>query len=382
LFVTVRVGIPASVLAVLAILAVASSAGAARRVPHGFMGMHWSYEAAALPADVQDFQWDLMASSGVESVRTDFNWEHSQKRRGQPVDFSQTDALVRRAALHNVELLPVVNEAPRWARAYKRRVKSPPRRNSDYASYLAALVERYGPSGSFWADNPTLPKRPLRQWQIWNEPHLRPYWNAPSRSRWGYPSGYGRLLRSAYRAIKVRDPRAKVVLAGITQRAWEEIDELYALGRIKGAFDVAALQIFPQTVRRSVLATRLFRQALAVRGDRGKPIYLTEISWPASRGRTPRVRYLAHETSRSMASKLATAYGRLARNHRALGLQRVYWYTWVTRYGRGGSVFNYSGLQQYQNGEFKAQPALGAFQHVAWKLEGCKKDSTGVCRGR
>jgi hypothetical protein len=370
----------ALLLALLVTLVAAAPAGAARSVPHGFMGMHWSYEAASLPADVQDFQWDLMAASGVESVRTDVSWADTQAERGQPVDFTRTDALVRRAVLRNIELLPVLHETPRWARAFPRRVKSPPRRNSDYASYLAALVERYGPNGSFWVANPALPKRPLRQWQIWNEPHLRPYWNAPARSRWAYPAGYGRLLRSAYRAIKIRDRGAKVVLAGITQRAWEEIDELYALGRIKGAFDVAALQIFPQTVRRSVLATKLFRQALNSRGDRRKPIYLTEISWPASRGRTPRIKYLAHETSRSMAVKLANAYSALARNHRALRLQRVYWFTWATPYGRGGSVFNYAGLQQYRHGEFKAQPALGAFQRVARKLEGCEKDSTGNCR--
>jgi hypothetical protein len=375
LFVTVRI----LLLAVLATLVAAAPASAARSVPHGFVGVHWSYEVAGAPAAAQDVQWDLMAASGVESVRTDFSWASAQRRRGEPFDLSQTDALVRRAALRNIELLPVVHEAPRWARAYKRRPKSPPRRNAHYASYVAALVERYGPSGSFWTDNPTLPKRPLRQWQIWNEPHLRLYWDAPERSRWGYPAGYGRLLRSAYRAVKVRDRGAKVVLAGITQRAWEEIDELYARGRIKRAFDVAALQIFPQTVRRSVLATKLFRRALAANGDRRKPIYLTEISWPASKGHTPRIKYLAHETSRSMAAKLATAYARLARRRRALRLERVYWYTWATPYGRGGSVFNYSGLQRYRNGKFTAQPALGAFQRVARKLEGCRKDATGRC---
>jgi hypothetical protein len=375
LFVTVRV----LVLAILATLALAAPAGAARSVPHGFVGVHWSHELASAPADAQDAQWDVMASSGIESVRADFSWPGMQDGRGEPLDFSRSDALVRRATLRNVSLLPVVNEAPRWASAYKRRVKSPPRLNSDYASFIAGLVERYGPSGSFWVENPTLPKRPLREWQIWNEPHLRSYWDAPEKSRWGYPAGYGKLLRSAYRAVKVRDPGAKVVLAGITQRAWEEIEELYAVGRIKGAFDVAALQIFPQTVRRSVLATKLFREALRARGDRRKPIYLTEISWPASRGRTPRVRWLAHETSRSMAAKLATAYGRLAKNRRALGLQRVYWFTWATRYGRGGSVFNYAGLQEYRDGKFTAQPALGALQRVARTLQGCAKDATGNC---
>jgi hypothetical protein len=378
LFVTVRAGIPALV-AVLAILALAAPAGAARKVPHGFIGVHWSHELAGLEADAQDAQWDVMASSGVESVRTDFSWPGMQGGRGEALDFSRSDALVRRATLRNVRLLPVVNEAPRWARAYARREKSPPRRNSDYASFIAGLVERYGPNGSFWTDNPALPKRPLREWQIWNEPHLRTYWDAPAKSRWAYPAGYGKLLRSAYRAVKVRDPGANVVLAGITQRAWEEIEELYARGRIKGAFDVAALQIFPQTVRRSVLATKLFRQALRRRRDGRKPIYLTEISWPASKGRTPRVRWLAHETSRSMAAKLATAYGRLAKNRRALGLKRVYWFTWATRYGRGGSVFNYAGLQQLRDGKFTAQPALGALQQVARTLEGCRKDVAGNC---
>jgi hypothetical protein len=376
LFVTVRVFL----LAVLATLVAAAPAGAARSVPHGFAGVHWSYEMASAPADVQDGQWDTMATSGVESVRADFSWPGMQGGRDEPIDFTRSDALVRRAALRNIELLPVVNEAPRWARAYKRREKSPPRLNSDYASFIAALVERYGPSGSYWTEHPEVPKRPVRDWQIWNEPHLRTYWNAPLKSRWGYPAGYGRLLRSAYRAVKVRDPGANVVLAGITQRAWEQIEELYRGGHIKGRFDVAALQIFPQTVRRSVLATKLFRRALRARGDGRKPIYLTEISWPASKGRTPKVKYLAHETSRSMASKLAGAYTQLAKNSRSLRLERVYWFTWASRYGRGGSVFNYAGLLQYRNGEFKPQPALAAFQRVSRRLEGCRKDATGNCR--
>jgi hypothetical protein len=366
--------------ALLLLLVAAPSASAARSVPFGFAGVHYSFELASAPAEAQDAQWDLMAESGVESVRTDFSWSISQGSRGAPIDFTRSDAVVTRAAQRNIALLPVVNEAPPWARAYRSRPKSPPRLESDYARYIAALVTRYGPGGTFWTENPNLPRRPVREWQVWNEPHLRSYWNAPERSRWGYPAGYGKLLRTAYRAVKTRDRGAKVVLAGITQRAWEELEELYAGGRIKGYFDVAALQIFPQTVRRSVIATQLFRQALAKRGDRRKPIYLTELSWPASKGRTPRVRYLAHETSRSMAAKLSTAYGQLARRRRSLGLARVYWFTWATPYGRGGSVFNYSGLQEYRNGRFRAQPALGAFQRITRKLEGCRKTKIGTCR--
>ena len=368
----------ALLLAALATLAVAPAASA--RVNWGFMGVHWSHEPASASQAAQDVQWDVMASSGVEAVRADFSWPAMQRGRGEPIDFSGTDALVKRAAIRNIDLLPVITAAPAWARAYPRRDKSPPKNPADYAIFLAALVDRYGPSGSFWADDPTVPRRPLREWQIWNEPHLTSYWDTPAKSRWAYPRGYGRLLDKAWTAIKVRDPGAKVVLAGITQRAWEEIEELYRVGRIKGSFDVAALQIFPLTVHRAVVATRLFRQALRKRRDGRKPIYLTEISWPASKGRTPKVRYLAHETDGSMAAKLETAYAELARQRRSLGLRRVFWFTWATRYGRGGSVFNYPGLQQYRGGDFTAKKALGAYQRAARRLQGCTKDDTGVCR--
>ena len=138
------------------------------------------------PDDAQDYQWALMAESGVESIRTDFNWIAAQPVRNRPIDFGRFDALVRRAALRaRIELLPVVNEAPRWARAYPLGLKSPPRNPADYARYLGALVERYGPNGTFWVENPTVPKRPVREWQIWNEPHLRLYWDARERSEYG-----------------------------------------------------------------------------------------------------------------------------------------------------------------------------------------------------
>ena len=41
------------------------------------------------------------------------------------------------------------------------------------------LQKRYGPRGSWWQDHPDVPKRPIRTWQIWNEPHLRFQWGNP-----------------------------------------------------------------------------------------------------------------------------------------------------------------------------------------------------------
>jgi hypothetical protein len=369
-----------AVAAALAVLLLAAPvAGAARTVPQGFFGVMWDQEVTRAADDVQDAQWDLMASSGVESVRTVFNWAAAQPSRGGEISFAQTDPVVRRAATRNVAVLPVVFYAPAWARAYRNRFTSPPRNRSDYVTYLAALIDRYGPEGTFWTENPGLPKHPVREWQIWNEPHLPQYWDAPERGRYGYAKNYPLLLRASYNIVKTLDPRAKVVMAGLTQRAWEEIEILYRKG-IKRYFDVAALQIFPQTVRRSVKATALFRKAMRARRDGRKPIYVTEITWPASKGSTRGIDFQRQETPRGMASKLAGMYKRMAARRRALGVTKVFWYTWASPYGRGGSIFNYAGLLRFDHSTFDPQPALAAYQRSARRYQGCQKSVTGVCR--
>jgi hypothetical protein len=371
----------ALVLAALVVLLVAAPAApAARTVPQGFFGVMYDHGIEKAPDDAQDSQWDQMAASGVETVRTVFDWGEAQPSgRGSDFDFERTDGVVRRAALRNMDVLPVVFYTPRWARAYRNRFTSPPKSRSDYVTYLAALVERYGPEGTFWTEHPELPKHPLREWQIWNEPHLPAYWDAPEKGPYGYTRAYPLLLRASYNIVKSLDPGAKIVLGGITQRAWEEIEVLYQRG-IKRYFDVAALQIFPQTVRRSVKATELFRDAMKRRRDGRKPIYLTEITWPASKGKTDPIKYQAQDTPRGMAAKLSHMYAKMVGRRRALGVGKVFWYTWSSPYGRGGSNFHYTGLVRYDNNVFTAQPALGSYQRSARRFEGCTKTALGVCQ--
>ena len=370
----------AVVAALAALLVAAPLAEAARTVPQGFYGVMYDHGIIRAASDVQDGQWDLMASSGVESVRTVFNWADAQPDgRGSAFNFGATDALVRRASLRNISVLPIVFYAPPWARAYRGRFTSPPKDRSDYVTYLAALVERYGPDGSFWTENPDVPKLPLREWQIWNEPHLPAYWDAPEKGRYGYARAYPPLLRASYNIVKTLDPGAKIVMAGLTQRAWEELELLYQRG-VKPYFDIAALQIFPQTVKRSVKATQLYRDAMRRRGDGRKPIYVTEITWPASKGRTQGIKYQRQETPRGMATKLTQMYRAMAQRRRALGVSKVFWYTWSSPYGRGGSIFDYAGLMRFDNQSFEPQPALNAYQRSALRYQGCQKTATGVCQ--
>jgi hypothetical protein len=73
-------------------------------------------------------------------------------------------------------------------------------------------------------------------------------------------------------------------------------------------------------------------------------------------------------------------YSAMVARRRQLGLGKVFWYTWASPYGRGGSIFNYAGLQRFDDRSFQAQPALSAYQRSARRFQGCQKSATGVCQ--
>jgi hypothetical protein len=86
----------------------------------------------------------------------------------------------------------------------------PPAESAAYARYAVALIDRYGPKGSFWADHPDVPRRPIRSWQVWREPNIPAFWGGRPD-----PRAYGELLRTAAAAIRAADPNAEVVTAGL-----------------------------------------------------------------------------------------------------------------------------------------------------------------------
>jgi hypothetical protein len=367
-------GVRLALFAVMLVLVV-PAAVAARSVPQGFYGMVYDGAATSAPASVQDAQFARMASAGVESVRTVFSWADAQPVQGGPIDFSHTDQVVGEAVAHGIDLLPVVIYAPGWARRDSNLFASPPAQVSDYTAYLQALVARYGPGGSFWAEHPELPARPLRTWQVWNEPQLRYQWNAP-----GFAKDYGALLRASYKALKAADPGCTVVLAGATNLSWQIIAQLYKQGRIHGSFDVVAVHPYTATPAHVARIIELVRGVMRAHGDARVPIWVTELGFPASKGRV-RSKNTLQTTPRAAASRLTKTYSLLAherRNPRLL-VGRVYWYTWASSY-RGPDIFNFSGLYRFSGGSFKPQLQLSAYVRSARAHEGCVKASSGLCR--
>jgi Beta-galactosidase len=375
----VRLALPVVLLALL----LPAAAASARSVPQGFYGVVYDGAATAAAPAVQDAQFAQMARAGVESVRTVFSWAAAQPVQGGPFDFTASDQLVALAARHGMSLLPIVIYTPEWARLDPHSAASPPADPSAYAQYLAALAARYGSSGTFWAEHPELPRRPVLYWQVWNEPHLTLYWDAPD-----WQKGYGVLLRDAHAALRQADPRARVVLAGLTGTSWDALQSLYSRGNVKGAFDVAALQTYTGTPAHLLLAVHLFRAVLARHGAARMPLWLTEMGWPAAKGRVkvPSYQRTIATTDAGMGRRLTAGYNVIARNRRSPRalVSRAYWYTWSSPYVRssdvGTGIFRFAGLERFDGGAFAKKPAFAAYVKSARAHEGCAKTSTGGCR--
>ena len=364
---------------ILLMLLAAGPAGAAKRsVPQAFYGVNWDSEISEnAPAALEDQEWARMARSGVEATRTNFLWRTAQPEPGGPIDFTRTDRLVTLATRHGIELLPIVILAPPWARLNGADF-SPPRDPEEYAAYLTALVRRYGPQGSFWGEHPELKKRPLRRWQMWNEPHLGFQWTDGENE--DYAPAYGALLRASYRAVHAADKGAKVVLGGLSNFSWRYLEHLYARGGIRGYYDIAAVHPYTRSASGVVEIAKRFRRVMVKRGDGRKPLWITELGLPASRGREDSKSVL-QTTDKGMASFLIGSYANVARTRRSrsVGVSRVYWYTWASVYCC--EIFRYTGLLAYDNrSATKARPAHKAYVRSARRAQGCVKNSSGACR--
>lgn len=372
-------------LAVLAsVLVCATGASAStRKVPTGFFGTNWDRSVTyASDAKTRSRQWHDMATSGVESARTPFEWYVAQPDPGGPFDFRRTDNRVGLAAAHGIELLPVVIAAPPWARQGID-AEAPPRDPKEYCDYLRALIGRYGPNGTFWTLHPELPVRPIRIWQIWNEVSENYQWTIKKGADWA--PGYGQLLRAAYDAIKAADPGAKVVLAGFPNRSWDHLEHLYQKGNIKGKFDIAAVHPFTAKAKGVVTIVKRFKAVMRSHGDGTKPLWATEIALPAARGKFKQKTSLK-TTNSGMAKFLPQAYSALiaARKREATRVERAYWYTWASSYTQRDELFDYTGLLAYNRRHdtdtLKVRPALAAYRKSALAAEGCKKTAAAVCR--
>jgi hypothetical protein len=375
---------PALLFALL--IAVALPAGASARVPQGFVGMMIDGPLFPVTEPGIDIsrQMDKMVSSGVESVRVVFDWQATQPYEhwadvppadaaqftdvgGVPTKFGQLDELVGLAAQHGLRVLPVVIYTPAWdAAPHPPTAFATPRRTGPYAAFVAALVQRYGPHGTFWSRG--APRVPLRMWQIWNEPNISTFW--PPRP---FAPSYVALLRAAHTAIKRADPGAKVVLAGLPNFSWVQLGVIYRVHGARRQFDVAAVHPYTAKPQGVITILNRVRNVMDRAGDTHKPILADEVSWPSSLGKVANGGgFDIATTEAGQARKIAALLPLLGLNRARLNLLGFDYYTWAGTERRDGLAFGFAGLFRFSAGSFVAKPAFFTFRRSALALEGCK----------
>ena len=310
-------------------------------------------EGAPLAAEVR-----AMEASGVTALRAPFYWWTAQPAKGPPT-FAATDPLVEAVSRAGIELLPIAMGTPAWAARHPRLGNSPPAGTKAYAAFMTALIGRYGPSGSFWTEHPDVPKLPIRQWQLWNEPDHTHYWSDQP-----YARDYVTLARAARKAIKQADPGARVVMGGFADRSWESIAAVYRAGA-KGVFDVVAIHPYTFEVRNVMRIVEYARRALRKAGDGERPLWLTEVTW--SSGKRPGHPPAPFETTPAdQAARLAQALPLLIRERRKLGVERIFWENWLSRDSNRANPFDFSGLRVlHPDGTVTEKPAFAEFKRIA-----------------
>jgi hypothetical protein len=253
--------------------------------------------------------------------------------------------------------------APRWAAVDPASAASPPQPGK-YAGFLRTLIQRYGPDGAFWAAHPGVAALPIRDWQVWNEPPSKGFW-----SKQPFAKRYVDLLKAARFAIKLTDPGARVVLAGLTWRSWEDIAKIYKAGG-QGLFDAVSLHPYTKRPVDVVAIIQAVRKVMAANGDGALPVLVTELSWPSAKGRS-RDHYGYEVTPAEQAARIREVLPLLARARTRLRLERVYWFSWLSS-DTGRYTFDYSGLRTIRGTTIRDKPGLAAFRSGALALEGCR----------
>jgi hypothetical protein len=232
------------------------------------------------------------AKSGAKWVREMFDWSMIEPQSGQ-YDFSNYDTLMTLASQSGVHVLAQMFTTPSWAGASPTTIPDDP---SAFASFVAAVVARYGPHGSFWTSHPELTKDPIETFELWNEP----YYDNGNNGDYN-PGRYARLVKAATTAGRAADPSAKFLLAAENQCAYVNgtwvwwVDALYqAVPDLNSYFDGVAVHPYGTDFSNLTYPTpgqaydgydqirrvESIHVEFANHGAADKPFWITEVGWP------------------------------------------------------------------------------------------------------
>jgi hypothetical protein len=331
--------------ALAVVLALGAFAASAAAVPANFFGV-------VPQSTLSQEQFNTLKQGGVKEMRVALIWGAIQPARGGTPNWGEFDSTVERAAKSGIELLPFVVGTPTWAVPSVKVPGAPgalaPARlpvagtaGTAWTTFLKAAVARYGTNGSFWSENPTLPAKPIKAWQIWNEPNFKYFVAHPN------PAEYGKLVKSSSAAIKSVDPTAQIVLGGLFAKPAGArylkgkkvihatspnyfgsyfLEQMYKKNPgIKSSFQGVALHPYVARYRQLPPEIEELRGVMTRSGDAAKSLWITELGWSSEPPQGPS-NVFAVGTS-GQARELKGAFTLMKADAAKFRLRHVYWFS-------------------------------------------------------
>jgi hypothetical protein len=278
------------------------------------------------------------------------------------------------AASQGIDAQPVVGTVPQWIS--KDNPWHPPLDTSGqrtaWKNFIGQLVKRYKPDGEYWKKpehgpslyqrqfGPLAKPRPIKAYQIWNEPNLGKYFpqdNAPKQ--------YAKLVKLAHSAIKGNDRHAKVVLAGMPKTkkspAWSFLKQLYHVKGFRRSFDVVALHPYPESVHDLKVRIIKMRKVMKRAHDARTKLWITELGWGSAH---PSHRWPINKGLKGQRRMLKSSFKLILKKRRSWHIGRVDWYNWRDPApGTGGlcSFCSSSGLLYHNRAP---KPSMSAWIHL------------------
>ncbi len=360
----------------LTIAALLAPAGAQAALPADFWGLVTNEAPQPEAARILD-------EGGVESFRVPINWGAVQPGRGDLPQWGSIDPYVRAGAEAGVSVLPFLVGAPGWV-VHSEGVGggnapvSLPTQNAAqraaWREFLRFAVFRYGPGGSFWAENPLLPAHPIRVWQIWNEENFKYFAARPS------PAQYGQLVVNSFHDLRSADPGAQIVLGGMFGRpkggnrkaapghirrsyfAAEFLEQMYkTTPGVRGKFLAVSLHPYSYTYKQLGPEIEELRAALKASHDPGRAIWLTELGWSSGHPSAANGHNKFEKGLTGQARELRGAFNLLRSHAAAWHVKRVYWFSYTDSPG----TCNFCDGSGLFGPKLKPKPAWSSYKSFA-----------------
>ena len=385
----VAAAIALTALAAFAVLAPQASAKKKAPPPPTFFGI-------SPQTDMSSADYALMSQSNFGLLRVAIPWSVADPAApAGGYDWSSTDRIVAAAAMHGIEVQPVLYATPEWvaqgldgascdvSSCFLYGPQSPAAQAA-WAQFVAAAVDRYGVGGKFW-DAPgsgtvatcllpgvlckekatAEPKpqvcgcpapKPIRVWQIWNEQNSGSFYlPAPN------PTVYAQIVSSAAAAIRSVDATAQVILGGMPELAGTPgvmaghkfLKKLYRVKGFKASFDGVASHPYGNTLKGMTKQVELLRKEMVAAKDKKTSMYVTEIGWSSEDGGN-----WLNLGSAGQTTMINKAYKYFTTQRKPLRLQNVTYFTWTD--STSGTVCEWCGQAGLLSSALQPKPAFAA----------------------